>query len=76
MTVDDAVMKVPPNNAVLNEVTFGHLTDSEKKVLLDVGFAVMGIIMNSPNQAARREAGVRLAKRYLRPPAELCDTER
>lgn len=49
----------------LTEVTFEHLTESEKKILVDAGFEEVRIIMESLDATERREVELKLAKEYL-----------
>lgn len=67
--VDKEDMSVEPNETILREVTFEHLSDSDKKVLLDAGFEKAAVLINNPDPQARREAEVELAESYLKKPA-------
>ena len=62
-------MSVEPNETILREVTFEHLTKSEKQVLLDAGFERVQILMENPDPDVRREAEVEIARTYLKKPA-------
>ncbi len=58
-------VRIDPNETLLSEVTFDHLSDVEKMVLLDVGFETVRIIIESSDPLARRNAALHLARDYL-----------
>lgn len=64
----DNGVRIKPNDIVLSNVSFKHLSDPEKRLLLAVGFDRVRIVMDSPDPAARREAELDLAKRFLEEP--------
>ena len=67
--VPEASAELPPDEIVLSEVTFDHLTDSEKLVLLDAGFDQLQVLIDSRDPEARRRAEVELAESYLKKPS-------
>jgi hypothetical protein len=64
--VSEESAELPPGENVLSEVTFEHLTDSDKKVLTDAGFSKVRILIESRDPEVRRQAEVELARRYFK----------
>ena len=63
---DNEGMVVHPNETILREVTIEHLTESDKQVLLTVGFKQVQILIDSSDPKARHRAAVELAENYLK----------
>ncbi len=58
-------VRIQPNKTLLSEVTFEHLSDAERKMLVDVGFERVRIIIESSDPLARRDAALDLTRDYL-----------
>lgn len=60
--------KIEINDNLLSEVTFEHLSESEKKTLVDAGFLKAQVLIDSSDREVRRQAAVELVKSYLKKP--------
>lgn len=64
--VSEKPAELPPGENLLSEVTFEHLTDLERKAMLDVWFENAQLLVDSRDPEAKHQAGIELAKRYLK----------